>query len=1031
MVLSYRANEALSLLWQATWQSTVLAALVAVVILASRRWFAAKWRVVLWTLPMLRMLVVVVPSSSFSVFNATEYLAEARVMSPIAATQENEPSALSPLSAGIPTGEEVRQSAYMVDLPTNTFIAPSATAVGASETKALGQSSNRGNVTSTIFFLWLIGCAVMAFRWACAAIALRRVMAQCQPLEHELWKQLKPSTIASSRVQAFFPVRCLVSPTHLGPATCGLFSPTILIPQHLVRELTSDQLRAIIHHEYQHIRRFDVLQLGLARCVTTFYWFNPVALVVSRKLRRETELAVDSAIISQLRVPERKAYGQLLIQLARHPGSRFGLVQMADCKSDLRARIEEISCPSPTSPKRSAVAIAMIAALLIVGCTQERKTDSQAAAVQPTRSPKSTPNTSDQATSEPTTNFESATKTAPAEQKYYITGTVRDSVTNEPIAGAEVGLLVSSEQLPEKRGPKGVSDLNGKYRIEVPMGSVKLWFPRLKPGYWLSNEDAMMDLVTSPEHPEVVHDIIAKKSLTWRIHAIGELGVVPMLAAMEESDSAKRAAFINGENVTWNKSPEQAYSHVDSSGRGALTQVGTSGEMVITIVNVQAELLVDEGFDNTRVVSAERLPDSATTEMIDHLGKQAKVTEATVILENGSPLLTFQLKSSTLVAMQKLTGRVVDDKEKPIPATRVGVACGSKNAGSSVFPQHSLTDDDGRFEMNIPIQESFGENIVFAAIVTKDGFAAMDTQYIDCTKDFHEINFGTLKLATGHSLPVQVVDANGKAVAGATIEPGGNYALRSQAVRSDAAGRATLRNMPTGVIRVTATHGNLVAESKLVIGSDESDNIETKIKLAELRTPSPVNMPSMPIAVGTTAPDWESQGWSDGKQRQIADYRGKVLVLDFWGMWCGPCVQAIPSMQALAEKYEPKEVVFLGIHTPDGEFDQIVKVKKLSGWTAPSAIDRGTSINDGTTGTSYGVRGYPSFVIIGRDGKVAYNSGIEPKDRNAYMQEMNELAKSNGITWPPDDDTPPAERDQNMNRFMQLLIGREIERLLD
>ncbi len=46
----------------------------------------------------------------------------------------------------------------------------------------------------------------------------------------------------------------------------------------------------------------------------------------------------------------------------------------------------------------------------------------------------------------------------------------------------------------------------------------------------------------------------------------------------------------------------------------------------------------------------------------------------------------------------------------------------------------------------------------------------MDTQQIHCTKDFLDIDFGTLKLAKGHSLPVQVVDANGKAVAGATIE---------------------------------------------------------------------------------------------------------------------------------------------------------------------------------------------------------------------------------------------------------------------
>ena len=52
MKFSCEANEMLSLLWRATWQSAVLALLVAVTILVSRRWLAAKWRVVLWMLPL-------------------------------------------------------------------------------------------------------------------------------------------------------------------------------------------------------------------------------------------------------------------------------------------------------------------------------------------------------------------------------------------------------------------------------------------------------------------------------------------------------------------------------------------------------------------------------------------------------------------------------------------------------------------------------------------------------------------------------------------------------------------------------------------------------------------------------------------------------------------------------------------------------------------------------------------------------------------------------------------------------------------
>ncbi len=201
-------------------------------------------------------------------------------------------------------------------------------------------------------------------------------------------------------------------------------------------------------------------------------------------------------------------------------------MQMADWKSDLKARIEQVARPIRTSRLRSLVSIAIIVALLIVGCTQKKQTDTTAAAVPPTNTAPSIPNVN-------ATDVPSEAKTASAEQRYYITGTVREAVTNQPIAGAKVQLLVSSEQLQEKRVPKGISDANGKYRIEVPMGNVKLWFPSLKPGYWLAPKDAMKDLVTSPEQPEAEHDIIANKSPTWRVHAIGELGEKPILAAMK------------------------------------------------------------------------------------------------------------------------------------------------------------------------------------------------------------------------------------------------------------------------------------------------------------------------------------------------------------------------------------------------------------------------------------------------------------------------------------------------------------------
>ena len=73
-----------------------------------------------------------------------------------------------------------------------------------------------------------------------------------------------------------------------------------------------------------------------------------------------------------------------------------------------------------------------------------------------------------------------------ASGRYFVEGTVTDESTGMPIAEATVSILVRSEQDPDKRSLTGLTDERGHYRIAVPMGQVSLWFPPLKPGYWLA-----------------------------------------------------------------------------------------------------------------------------------------------------------------------------------------------------------------------------------------------------------------------------------------------------------------------------------------------------------------------------------------------------------------------------------------------------------------------------------------------------------------------------------------------------------------
>src|SRR5690606_6537868 len=142
------------------------------------------------------------------------------------------------------------------------------------------------------------------------------------------------------------------------------------------------------------------------------------------------------------------------------------------------------------------------------------------------------------------------------------------------------------------------------------------------------------------------------------------------------------------------------------------------------------------------------------------------------------------------------------------------------------------TGSDGSFTLDVPIPEGFGQDIQFAVVVTQDGFAGRDTQYVNATENFDLIDYGRIELTTGYSVPVLVVGASGEPIAGAVIEPQSDYALRRQATRSGADGRAILRNLPSGLLSVSVRYGNQMASPKLFISEDDAENGEVTLRLS-------------------------------------------------------------------------------------------------------------------------------------------------------------------------------------------------------
>jgi peroxiredoxin len=129
----------------------------------------------------------------------------------------------------------------------------------------------------------------------------------------------------------------------------------------------------------------------------------------------------------------------------------------------------------------------------------------------------------------------------------------------------------------------------------------------------------------------------------------------------------------------------------------------------------------------------------------------------------------------------------------------------------------------------------------------------------------------------------------------------------------------------------------------------------------------------------------------DGKNVKLSDLKGKIVVLDFWATWCGPCKASFPALQKMHDKYKDNpNIVFLAISTLENEKGDAL-IAKINEFIEKNNYTF-TILLDEDVNRKYGVQGIPAKFIIDRYGKIQFQHvGFEgePKmmnDMNAQIQ---------------------------------------------
>jgi peroxiredoxin len=117
------------------------------------------------------------------------------------------------------------------------------------------------------------------------------------------------------------------------------------------------------------------------------------------------------------------------------------------------------------------------------------------------------------------------------------------------------------------------------------------------------------------------------------------------------------------------------------------------------------------------------------------------------------------------------------------------------------------------------------------------------------------------------------------------------------------------------------------------------------------------------VNVGDKAPSFQVTT-DKGKQVSRSEFGGKILVVNFWATWCPPCIDEMPSLQAMAQQLGPKGVVVLGVSVDRNEA-AYKRFLQQAGIQFETARDPEANISAG-----YGTFKYPETYVISRDGKV-------------------------------------------------------------
>jgi hypothetical protein len=632
--------------------------------------------------------------------------------------------------------------------------------------------------------------------------------------------------------------------------------------------------------------------------------------------------------------------------------------------------------------------------------------------------------------------------------RYQIGGSMRIEGTGEPVAGVKVRIDPTDCYPPFRADPKEIeTDATGRFALDLPAGHFRYLISGLPRGYWVPRGQPFVELLAlGSEQPSIRRDCLVRKGTEWTFHVTRGTGAdprpVPGYVTGVQSYEAFMARADDRGRMDLALPPEGrkvTLSIWESFGmeRSPVLSRASTGPLLANL-EWESNFRPDELQEISRMEGEGR-----RFRLVDADGKRATIQVPDAIEpinRDGQLVIRVALPDRRPEDFGELEGRVLDDEGHAIGGAQValvtswgGEGWGSGEQVSNAMRHRTTTDRQGRYRLpDVPRRAIDDRPLSVQVVVTKEGYAGGESPKFTLATDGPRKTdiLDPIRLEHGVSLSGIVVDHLGQPVVGAWVRSSrhslyGSPQGTTTSSSTDAEGRFVLRDLRRGLCSVVALYGRIQKGNRYLA---DGSPIEARFQLPE-RPIEPSrgarDAPARePLAVGQRAPEWRVGAWSDGRACQLADVRGRVAVLYFWGTGTWQSVGALTALGRLAAAFESRDAVFLAIHLRDKDEGSLQELTRrlfsFKNVKIKSAVDR-PDIDPSTPGATsqrYGIHVYPTVIVIDRAGRVAFRSDSAAGDQN-IASVFNRVAAE-----------PAVMTEEKANRLIEGALAREIEAIL-